>query len=165
MLPRPCCRSRAVLVLSALPSLLGISAFIKTNVSPGGPNRDVACDCCFVSLVLFAWSHNLDNGSGFDTNLLHQHLKPVGKNLGMPWLNWHTLRRTHATLFQQAGGTLREAQAQLGHSKMSTTLEIYTISIPQAQRKAVENLSDLVTSGDELAKLGENLPLATERIQ
>ena len=48
---------------------------------------------------------------------------------------------------------------------MSTTLEIYTISIPQAQRKAVENLSDLVTNGDDLAKLGENLPLATERIQ
>ncbi len=106
------------------------------------------------------------NGTPFsDTNLLHQHLKPVGKKLGMPWLNWHTLRRTHATLFQQAGGTLREAQAQLGHSKMSTTLEIYTISIPQAQRKAVENLSDLVTNGDELAKLGENLPLASERIQ
>jgi integrase len=106
------------------------------------------------------------NGTPFsDTNLLHQHLKPVGRKLGMPWLNWHTLRRTHATLFQQAGGTLREAQAQLGHSKMSTTLEIYTISIPQAQRKAVENLSDLVTNGDELAKLGEKLPLASERIQ
>jgi len=39
------------------------------------------------------------------------------------------------------------------------------LSIPAAQRKAVENLSDLVTNGDELAKLGENLPLATERIQ
>jgi integrase len=73
------------------------------------------------------------NGTPFnDTNLLHQHLKPVRRKMGMPWLNWHTLRRTHATFFQQAGGTLREAQAQLGHSKMSTTLEIYTISIPQA---------------------------------
>ena len=34
-----------------------------------------------------------------------------------------------------------------------------------SQRKPVENLSDLVTNGDELAKLGENLPLASERIQ
>jgi hypothetical protein len=48
---------------------------------------------------------------------------------------------------------------------MSTTLEIYTISIPQAQRQAVENLSVLVTNGDDLAKLGEKLPLASERIQ
>jgi integrase len=106
------------------------------------------------------------NGTPFsDTNLLHSHLKPAGRKLGMPWLNWHTLRRTHATLLQHAGGTLREAQAQLGHTKMSTTLEIYTISIPAAQRKAVENLSDLVTNGDELGQLGGKPPLATERIQ
>lgn len=106
------------------------------------------------------------NGTPFsDTNLLHHHLKPVGLKLGMPWLNWHTLRRTHATLLQHAGATLREAQAQLGHSKMSTTLEIYTISIPAAQRKAVENLSVLVTNGDELGQLGGKLALATERIQ
>ncbi len=45
---------------------------------------------------------------------------------------------------------------------MSTTLELYTISI---QREAVENLSDLVTNGDELGQLGGKLPLATERIQ
>jgi hypothetical protein len=48
---------------------------------------------------------------------------------------------------------------------MSTTLEIYTITIPAAQRKAVENLSVLVTNDDELVKLGEKLPLATQRIQ
>jgi integrase len=85
------------------------------------------------------------NGTPFsDTNLLHKHLKPAGTKLGVPWLNWHTLRRTHATLLQHAGATLKEAQAQLGHTKMSTTLEIYTISIPAAQWKAVENLSDLV---------------------
>jgi integrase len=106
------------------------------------------------------------NGTPFsDTNLLHKYLKPAGRKLGMPWLNWHTLRRTHATLLQHAGATLREAQAQMGHAKMSTTLEIYTITIPAAQRKAVENLSVLVTNGDELAKLGEKLPLSTERIQ
>ena len=32
-----------------------------------------------------------------------------------------------------------------------------TITIPAAQRKAVENLSHLVTNGDGLAKLGEKL--------
>jgi integrase len=100
-----------------------------------------------------------------DTNLLHKYLKPAGRKLGMPWLNWHTLRRTHATLLQHAGATLKEAQAQLGHTKMSTTLELYTVSIPAAQRKAVESLSDLVTNGDELGQLGGKLPLATERIQ
>jgi site-specific recombinase XerD len=83
----------------------------------------------------------------------------------MPWISWHTLRRTHATLLQHAGATLREAQAQLGHTKISTTLEIYTLSIPQAQRTAVENLSRMVTNGDELVKVGKNLPMLTQQIQ
>ncbi len=85
-----------------------------------------------------------------DTNLLHRHLKPAGGKIGMPWLSWHTLRRTHATLLQVAGASLRDAQAQLGHSKMSTTLEVYTLPIPAHLRLAVENLSQLVTNGDEL---------------
>jgi integrase len=100
-----------------------------------------------------------------DTNLLRKKLKPAGRKMGIPWLSWHTLRRTHATLLQHAGATLREAQAQLGHTKMSTTLEIYTVSIPQAQRRAVENLSRMVTNGDELVKVGEKLPMLTQQIQ
>ena len=33
-----------------------------------------------------------------DSNLLAATLKPAGKQIGTPWLGWHTLRRTHATL-------------------------------------------------------------------
>jgi integrase len=71
-----------------------------------------------------------------DSNLLHRHLKPAGVKLAMPWLNWHTLRRTHATLFQVAGGSLRDAQAQLGHSKMSTTLAIPYPSPSSRERRS-----------------------------
>lgn len=87
-----------------------------------------------------------------DSNLLHRHLKPAGARIGAPWLNWHTLRRTHATLLQVAGASLKDAQAQLGHSKMSTTLEVYTVPIPAHLRVAVENLSQLVTNGDEFGQ-------------
>jgi integrase len=90
-----------------------------------------------------------------DTNLLHRHLKPVGGRLRMPWLSWHVLRRTHATLLQVAGASLKDAQAQLGHSKMSTTLEVYTIPIPAHLREAVENLSRLVTNGDESPEIAD----------
>jgi integrase len=90
-----------------------------------------------------------------DTNLLHRHLKPVGERLGIPWLSWHVLRRTHATLLQVAGASLKDAQTQLGHSKMSTTLEVYTIPVPAHLREAVENLSRLVTNGDESPKIAD----------
>ena len=100
-----------------------------------------------------------------DSNLLHRHLKPAGCKLGMPWLNWHTLRRTHATLFQVAGGSLRDAQAQLGHSKMSTTLEIYTLPIPEQQRVTVEKLSVLMASDGRNDQNPEELPLPSQQIQ
>jgi integrase len=97
-----------------------------------------------------------------DTNLLHRHLKPAGWEIGMPSLSWHTLRRTHATLLQTAGASLRDAQAQLGHSRMSTTLEVYTLPIPAHLRLAVENLSQLVTNGDELHQSSEMALAAAE---
>jgi len=84
-----------------------------------------------------------------DTNLLLRHLKPAGKKIGVPWISWHTFRRTHATLLQLAGGSAKDAQAQLGHAQITTTLGIYTIPIPAHQRAAVEKLSQLVTNGDE----------------
>ena len=59
------------------------------------------------------------------------------RQIGTPWLGWHTLRRTHATLLQVAGGSLKDAQAQLRTHETSTTLEIYTVPIPAHQRAAV----------------------------
>lgn len=106
------------------------------------------------------------NGTPYsDTNILHRELKPTGQKIGAPWLSWHSFRRTHATLLQLAGGTVKDAQAQLGHSKLSTTLEIYTIPLPAHQREAVENLSRMVTNGDELPKTAKGLPMLTEQIQ
>jgi len=100
-----------------------------------------------------------------DTNILHRQLKPAGQKIDAPWLSWHTFRRTHATLLQLAGGSLKDAQAQLGHSRLSTTLEIYTIPIPEHQREAVAKLSQLVTSSDEFRKNAKELPLPTQQIQ
>jgi integrase len=92
-----------------------------------------------------------------DTNLLLRELKPAGRLIGVPWVSWHTFRRTHATLLQLAGGSAKDAQAQLGHSQITTTLGIYTFPVPAHQREAVEKLSQMVTNGDELGgirKLG-----------
>jgi len=68
-------------------------------------------------------------------------------------------------LLQAAGGSLKDAQAQLGHAKLSTTLEIYTVPIPAHQRAAVENLARLVINGDELEQCAGKLPETTQQIQ
>ncbi|MFY9559299.1 MAG: hypothetical protein WAQ52_03615 [Terriglobales bacterium] len=68
-------------------------------------------------------------------------------------------------MLQAAGGSLKDAQAQLGHTKLSTTLEIYTVPIPAHQRAAVDKLAQLVTNGDELEQCAVGLPDATQQIQ
>ncbi|MGC2111768.1 MAG: hypothetical protein WA655_19790 [Candidatus Korobacteraceae bacterium] len=82
-------------------------------------------------------------------------LKPAGKLAGVPWVSWHTFRRTHATLLQLAGGSAKDAQAQLGHSQITTTLGIYMFPVPAHQREAVEKLSEMVTNGDEFGAAGK----------
>jgi hypothetical protein len=63
------------------------------------------------------------------------------------------------------GGSIKDAQAQLGHTKLSTTLEIYTLPIPAHQRAAVETLARMVTNGDEREPSAEGLPKPTQQIQ
>ena len=70
-----------------------------------------------------------------------------------------------SAIVQVAGGSLKDAQAQLGHTKLSTTLEIYTVPIPAHQRAAVENLARLVTNGDELGQCAGGLPGTIQQIQ
>ncbi|PYU66438.1 MAG: hypothetical protein DMG56_00170 [Acidobacteria bacterium] len=49
---------------------------------------------------------------------------------------------THGTLLHSQGTPLKVAQAQLGHSHMATTLEIYTHASGSAQRDAVNLLAE-----------------------
>src|ERR1041384_8001476 len=61
---------------------------------------------------------------------------------GLQRIDWHTLRHTHGTLLHSQGTPLKVAQAQLGHSHMATTLDIYTHASGSAQRDAVNLLEE-----------------------
>jgi integrase len=89
-------------------------------------------------------------------NLLLREIKPAARKIGLPWVRWHSFRRTHATLLQLAGGSAKDAQAQLGHAQIGTTLNLYTVPLPAHQRAAVERLSGLVTNGDEFRANAES---------
>ena len=49
-----------------------------------------------------------------DNNMLSRFLKPAGRALGMPWVNWRSLRTSHATWIKIAGADVKGAQAQSG---------------------------------------------------
>lgn len=78
-----------------------------------------------------------------DNNILSRHIKPAGRLLGMPWLNWRCLRTSHATWLKLAGADVKDAQGQMRHSRASTTMDIYMQFVPESQRRVVDRLSQL----------------------
>jgi len=79
-----------------------------------------------------------------DNNILCRHIKPAGKQLGMPWVNWLVLRRSYATWLRMIGTDPRDRQSLMRHSRFTTTAEIYEQDLPESQIKAVEKLGSLV---------------------
>jgi integrase len=75
-------------------------------------------------------------------NLRKKALRTACKRAGLQRIDWHTLRHTHGTLLHSQGTPLKVAQAQLGHSHMATSLEIYTHASGSAQRDAVNLLEE-----------------------
>lgn len=74
-------------------------------------------------------------------NLLRRRLKPTGKALGIPWLGWHTFRRTFSTLADQSGMSAGERQAVMGHANSSMTAR-YTKTPIEQTRKAIEQMAE-----------------------
>lgn len=82
-----------------------------------------------------------------DNNVLVRHLKPAARKLGIEWVNWQVLRRSFATWLKISGADVKDAQALMRHSRASTTLDIYQQFVPESQRRAVDSLGKLMTSG------------------
>jgi integrase len=78
-----------------------------------------------------------------DNNILTRHIKPAGRKIGLEFVNWRCLRTSHATWLKMVGADVKDAQAQMRHSRASTTLDIYQQFVPESQQKAVAKLSSL----------------------
>jgi len=82
-----------------------------------------------------------------DQNILRRHIHPPARKLGMPFVNWRCLRTSHATWLVQAGADPKSVQGQMRHSRISTTMDIYAQIVPQAQRRALEQLGVFAQAG------------------
>ncbi|MDA3629069.1 tyrosine-type recombinase/integrase, partial [Saccharopolyspora sp. WRP15-2] len=66
---------------------------------------------------------------------------------GYPWVTFRTFRRSVATVLDGAGLTAREIADQLGHSKVSTTQDVY-MGRKVKSRKAADALSEVEWFGE-----------------
>jgi len=80
-----------------------------------------------------------------DNNILARFIKPNARKLGLHWVNWRSLRTSHAVWLKMAGADVKDAQGQMRHSRASTTLDIYQQFVPESQQRVVSKLSSLGT--------------------
>ena len=78
-----------------------------------------------------------------DNNILTRFIKPAARKLGLDWVNWRSLRSSHAVWLKMVGADVKDAQGQMQHSRASTTLDIYQQFVPASQQRVVEKLNTL----------------------
>lgn len=79
-----------------------------------------------------------------DKNLYNRELAPGCDRIGQPRVSWHSFRHTHQTLLHDTGASLKTSQELLGHADLETTLNVYTHTVPDSQRKAVERVGGIL---------------------
>ncbi|HYM16265.1 MAG TPA: site-specific integrase [Dehalococcoidia bacterium] len=80
-------------------------------------------------------------------NLRNRSFYPLLKNAGLPRLRFHDLRHTAASLMFSENIHPKIVSDMLGHSRVSTTLDLYSHAVPNIQQKATEALDRLLAEG------------------
>ncbi|MDQ3378708.1 MAG: site-specific integrase [Actinomycetota bacterium] len=79
-----------------------------------------------------------------DDNFRHRVFRPAVRRTGLARLRFHDLRHTYAALMVAAGAHPKYLQAQMGHSSIRVTLDLYGHLLPDANRSVLAELDRLV---------------------
>ena len=66
-----------------------------------------------------------------DNNILTRHIKPAAQQLRLDFVNWRSLRTSHATWLKIVAVYQRIRKRKPRHARASTTLDIYQQAIPE----------------------------------
>ena len=69
---------------------------------------------------------------------------------GLPKIRFHDLRHSHASLMIYQGEPMKLISERLGHSKISTTMDIYGHLLPNMQRDASDKLDATLFGSSEV---------------
>ena len=77
-----------------------------------------------------------------------RHLKELGTRVGIPDITFHKLRHFHATIALDQGNNPVVVSRRMGHSKVSTTIDLYGHVLPGWQKDVAENVANVI-DGEE----------------
>jgi len=82
-------------------------------------------------------------GGYIEPSNLHDWFKKLLKSAELPNIRFHDLRHSAATILLGMGVHPKVVQELLGHSNISTTMDIYSHVLPSMQQEAMSKLDDL----------------------
>ena len=85
-----------------------------------------------------------DMGGPMNPQSITQWLEGFSKRHGLPPIHPHKFRHTLASLLIYNGTDILTVSKRLGHSQVSTTTDIYSHAIREADERAAESIADIV---------------------
>lgn len=92
-----------------------------------------------------------ENGEIMAPTCIYTWLYRFSRRHGLPHINPHAFRHTAASILISEGVDIVTVSKLLGHSKPSTTADIYAHAVEDAQRKATECLTDILIRKEKKA--------------
>lgn len=80
------------------------------------------------------------------THCFSKRFTSVVKQLGLPTIRFHDLRHIHATLLINSGVDVLNVSKRLGHSKVDTTLNVYSHTIRDVDKQIALSLGNTIAS-------------------
>lgn len=93
----------------------------------------------FSHLDLVVTAHN---GNYLEPRNLIRKYKALVKKADVPYINFHSLRHTHATLLMRMGENPKVVSERLGHARVGITLDIYSHTNEEMQKKTAQRFDD-----------------------
>ena len=89
-----------------------------------------------------------------DDNFRHRVFRPAVRRTKLTGFRFHDLRHTYAALMVAAGAHPKYLQAQMGHSSIRVTLDLYGHLFPDANRGVLDALDQLTAPSTPHRKIG-----------
>ena len=74
-------------------------------------------------------------------NCWRRHFAPKLKEVGLGWVNFHVMRKTHCSLMQEIGVDPKVRAEQMGHT-LDVNENVYTSTALHQRREAVNRLEN-----------------------
>ena len=101
-------------------------------------------------MILGQGYHDLDlvfaqkNGNPIQPSEMARNFRKLIESTDLPYIRFHDLRHTHATLLLQQGVHPKIVSERLGHSTIGITMDTYTHVLPNMQKEAAQQFEQLI---------------------